>query len=104
MRKRRLMAWLGGWAALAALSPGAAGCGGPRLPTRPIADPLLTVRGQVKAGPYYLSRADLESLPRERFRARPPGAAAEAAFEGVSLRKLLAYHLQPVQGGDTLVF
>jgi hypothetical protein len=95
---------LGGWAALAALTLGAAGCGGARLPTRATGEPLLTVRGQVKAGPYYLQRSDLEALPREKFRARPPGAAAEAAFEGVSLRRLLEYHLQPVQGGDTLVF
>lgn len=104
MRKRRLAAWLAGAVALAVLPPSFTGCGGARLPTRSLGETLLTVRGQVKAGPYYLSRADLESLPRERFRARPPGGAAEAGFEGVSLRRLLEYHLQRTQGGDTLVF
>jgi hypothetical protein len=97
--------WLrgGGGGALAAVSLGV-GCSGAHLPTRAVGETVLTVRGQVKAGPYFLQRSDLAHLPREGFRARAPGAAAEARYEGVSLRRLLEYHLQPVEGADTLIF
>lgn len=104
MRKRRLEAWVGGRAALAALAMGMAACSGARLPTKETGETLLTVRGLVRGSPNYLQRSDLEALPRERFRARPPGATTESTFEGISLRKLLEYHLEPVEGGDTLVF
>ena len=103
MRKRRIMARLAGGAALAALCLGT-GCRGARLPNKQAGETVLTVRGQLREGPYFLQRSDLEGLPREKFRARPPGAAAEAAFEGVSLRKMLEFYLQPYQGSDMLVF
>jgi hypothetical protein len=101
MEQRWLVAWFWWWAAA---GPLVAGCGGARLPTKPVGETVLTVRGQVHEGPYYLQRSDLASLPRAGFRARPPGAQADARYEGVSLRKLIEHHLQPVEGGDTLVF
>jgi hypothetical protein len=103
MTKRWLMAGLVGLAMLW-LGPVAVGCAGPRLPNKAVGETVLTIRGQVKDGPYYLQRSDLAHLPRQGFRARPPGSAADARFDGVSLRKLLEYYLQPTEGGDTLVF
>lgn len=99
MTKRWLMAW-------SALAGGlvAAGCGGARLPTRPVGETLLTVRGQVKDGPYYLQRSDLAGLARTGFRARPPGATAAVRFDGVSLQRLLEFRLQPIEGAETLIF
>lgn len=102
MRKRWLLAWLGAWGALLGAAAGAA-CGGARLPARPAGEADLTVRGQVKGGPYFLRRADLGALPREAFTALPPGAPAALRLEGLSLRALLEDTLQPAQGADTLV-
>lgn len=102
MRKRGVAGWLVGVAAAGGLA--GAGCGRARLPTRAAGETVITVRGQVVEGPYYLTRADLEGLPKASFGARPPGAAAEARFEGVSLKRILEYHLQLTPGADTLVF
>lgn len=95
--------WLKVVLALAGSVPGL-GCSGARLPTRAIGETALTVRGQVKEGPYYLQRSDLAGLPRAGFRARANGAAAEARYDGVALQKLLELYLQPIDGADTLVF
>lgn len=95
--------WLKVLIALAGTGPGA-GCSGARLPTRAIGETVLTVRGQVKDGPYFLQRSDLAGLPRAGFRARANGAAADARYDGVALQKLLEWHLQPIERADTLVF
>lgn len=94
--------WLKGWAAAAVAL--AAGCAGGGLGKKATGEVLLSVLGQVKDGPYEVGRADLAKLPRAGFRARPPGAAAEARFDGVSLLKLLEFDLQLADGADTLVF
>jgi hypothetical protein len=99
MRKRWLLAGMA--LALASL---AAGCTGARLPTKATGEPLLTVRGQLKDGPFELGRKDLAVLPRAGFRARAPGAAAEARYDGVSLLKILGHELRPDDEADTLVF
>jgi len=99
MRKRWLLAAM----TVALVSPGA-GCTGGRLPARATGEILLTVRGQVKDGPFELGRKDLAALPRASFRARAPGAAAEARYDGVSLLKIVGHELKPEEEADTLVF
>jgi hypothetical protein len=67
---------------------GAVACAGPRLPTKARGETLLTVRGQLKGGPFHLGRADLAALPRAGFRALDPATGREARFDGVALVKL----------------
>jgi hypothetical protein len=81
-----------------------AGCSGARLPTKATGETVLTVRGQVKEGPYFLQRSDLAGLPRAGFRAHASGAPADARYDGVSLQRLLEERLRPTEGADTLVF
>jgi hypothetical protein len=95
--------WLKALAALSALATWP-GCGGARLPTRAAGETALTIRGQVKDGPYFLQRSDLAGLIRAGFSARAPGATAPARFEGASLRRLVSYRLQAIDEADTLVF
>jgi hypothetical protein len=95
--------WLKACVALAAASTGL-GCTGGRLPSKATGEPLLAVRGQVKHGPFELGRRDLAALPRAGFRARAPGAAADARFDGVALLKVLEYEIEPIEQADTLIF
>jgi len=95
--------WLRAAVSLAGLVAGV-GCSGARLPTVAVGETVLTVRGQVKDGPYFLQRSDLARLPRAGFRARAPGSGSDARFDGVALLKFLEVFLQPVDGADTLVF
>lgn len=99
MRKR----WLLAVSALG-LASLATGCSGARLPNKASGERLLVIRGQLKDGPYELGRKDLAALPRARFRARAPGAAGEARYDGVSLLKILGHELKPDDEADTLVF
>jgi hypothetical protein len=99
MRKR----WLMAVCALGGLTLGVS-CGGARLPTRRAGETVLTVEGQVLNGPYFLQRTDLAALPRAGFRARAPGAAATARYDGVALLPFLSTWVQPTEGADTVVF
>lgn len=89
--------------ALSAVAVGL-GCSGGRLPSKATGERLLAVRGQVKNGPFELGRKDLASLPRAGFRARAPAAAAEARYDGVSLKKLIEFEVEPIEQADTLIF
>jgi hypothetical protein len=89
---------------IAALGVLAAACAGPRLPTAVHGETVLTIRGQVKFGPFYLERKDLAGLPRAGFRAVDPAAGREARFDGVALREFVVRKLEPSEGGDVLLF
>lgn len=94
MTKRWLIPLVG--AALAA-------CAGPKLPTTARGEVVLTIRGQVKHGPFILQRSDLAGLPRAGFRAVDPATGREARFDGVALVPFLARKLEAVDGGDTIL-
>ncbi len=81
-----------------------AACGGPRLPKSPAGAVALTVDGQVKHGPFHLSRKDLEALPRRTFQAVEPRTGREAEYQGVALAKTIAERVELAKGADVLVF
>jgi hypothetical protein len=91
--------WMTGLAAVGAL---AAACGGARLPTTARGETLLTVRGQVKGGPFHLGRLDLAALPRAGFRAVDPASGREARFDGVALTRFMGL-LEATDRADTLI-
>lgn len=93
------------WLTLLGLALGAVtlACAGARLPVRAEGEVLLTVRGQVKGGPFSLGRADLARLPRGAFRAVAPGSAREARYEGLDLLLLGEQRLEVERGADTLL-
>lgn len=81
---------------------GACSSKGTRLPRTAQGEPMVEVRGALKAGgTYALGRADLARLPRRTVRGVDPADGRDASWEGVPVAAILGVGVG--KGADTAV-
>ena len=76
---------------------------GQRLPRSADGEPVLTVGGAVKGGPYALGRADLGRLPRRGVHGVDPSSGREAVWEGPAVAELVGRRVEVRQGADVVL-
>jgi hypothetical protein len=73
------------------------------LPRSTQGQPVLEVRGAIAEGPHSLGRAELDRLPRLKFRGTDPRTGETTEWEGPSVVSLVSDHVDLMRGSDTAV-